>query len=139
MSDFMNKYTDLELNVLSCLLIKPELMEELRLEDKHFVKQQRLWQFMKSFYSKFKTFDSALMISVCQDKFQIIEYVMWLLELEPTPSNFEKYQQRLIEMFEEEEKDKIKIQKIYNLSNELYVRKIDLKEFKNKIEEIWGE
>lgn len=135
----MNKYTDLELNVLSCLLIKPELMEKLRLEDKHFVKQQRLWQFMKSFYSKFKTFDSALMISVCQDKFQIIEYIMWLLELNPTPSNFEKYQERLIEMYEEEQQDKIKIQKIYNLSNELYVRKINLDDFKNELKRIIGD
>ena len=135
----MNKYTDLELNVLSCLLIKPELMEKLRLEDKHFIKQQRLWQFMKSFYSKFKTFDSALMISVCQDKFQIIEYVMWLLELNPTPSNFEKYQERLIEMYEEEQQDKIKIQKIYNLSNELYVRKINLDDFKNELKRIIGD
>lgn len=135
----MNKYTDLELNVLSCLLIKPELMEKLRLEDKHFVKQQRLWQFMKSFYSKFKTFDSALMISVCQDKFQIIEYIMWLLELNPTPSNFEKYQERLIEMYEEEQQDKIKIQKIYNLSNELYVRKINLDDFKNELKRIMGD
>lgn len=135
----MNKYTDLELNVLSCLLIKPELMEKLRLEDKHFVKQQRLWQFMKSFYSKFKTFDSALMISVCQDKFQIIEYIMWLLELNPTPSNFEKYQERLIEMYEEEQQDKIKIQKIYNLSNELYVHKINLDDFKNELKRIIGD
>lgn len=135
----MNKYTDLELNVLSCLLIKPELMGKLRLEDKHFVKQQRLWQFMKSFYSKFKTFDSALMISVCQDKFQIIEYIMWLLELNPTPSNFEKYQERLIEMYEEEQQDKIKIQKIYNLSNELYVRKINLDDFKNELKRIMGD
>ena len=135
----MNKYTDLELNVLSCLLIKPELMEKLRLEDKHFIKQQRLWQFMKSFYSKFKTFDSALMISVCQDKFQIIEYIMWLLELNPTPSNFEKYQERLIEMYEEEQQDKIKIQKIYNLSNELYVRKINLDDFKNELKRIMGD
>ena len=42
----VNKTNDLEKSILSCLLIKPELMEQLILEDKHFIKNQRMWQFM---------------------------------------------------------------------------------------------
>ena len=34
----MNKYNDLELSILSCLLQKPSLMNEIRLEDKRFIK-----------------------------------------------------------------------------------------------------
>ena len=64
----MNKYNDLEISLLSCILIKPELMEEVVLDDKYFVKTKRIWLFMKSFYKKFGTFDLTLMCSVVKEK-----------------------------------------------------------------------
>ena len=69
----MNKYDDLEMVVLNCFLINSELIENTILEDKHFLKNKRMWKFMKSFYSKFKTFDMHLMASVCKDKNQMVE------------------------------------------------------------------
>ena len=133
----MESYNDLELSILSCLLIKPELMNELILEDKHFIRHQRLWQFMKAFYKKFQTFDIQLMYSICKDKWHIVSYMVMLLDKEPTYCNFAKYQKQLIELYEENKKDKIIIDLVYKLANDLYVRNITTSEFKNKIDEIY--
>lgn len=127
---------DLELSILSCLVLEPELMDKLILEDKHFVKHQRLWQFMKSFYSKFKTFDVQLMASICKDKYHIVSYIVMLADIEITTINFDKYQKQLIELYEESKKEKWLIEKVYDLANDLYVRKIKYEDFKNKLQEI---
>lgn len=133
----VNKTNDLEKSILSCLLIKPELMEQLILEDKHFVKNQRMWQFMKAFYNKFKTFDIQLMASVCKDKWQIMNYIIILLDYEIVTCNFDKYQKQLIELYEKSKKEKWIIEKIYELVNNLYVRNIDLQEFELNKEKIY--
>ena len=86
----MNKYNDLEMSILSCLLIKPKLMEELILEDKHFVKYKSLWVFMKEFYNKFHNFDITLMCSVNKNKYETIDYMIMLSELEPTTRLFKE-------------------------------------------------
>lgn len=129
-------YYDLELNIMSCLLQRPELMKNIILEDKHFVKYNRIWKFMKTFYSKYKTFDIPLMVSVSSDKYNLIDYLAVLVNLEPAPSNFEYYQKQLIAMYEEERKNKRIIETIFDLSNELYVRKITISEFKEKVDKI---
>lgn len=128
---------NLEMNIMSCLLIKPELMEKLILEDKHFVKHQRLWQFMKAFYKKFNTFDVQLMYSVCKDKWHIINYIILLLDVETTTHNFDLYQKQLLELYEERKKDKFIIENVYKLANELYVRNISVENFKIQIEKIY--
>lgn len=133
----MNEVGDLELNIMSCLLIKPELMNDIILKDEHFKKHQRLWQFMKAFYKKFKTFDIQLMYSVCKDKWHIVSYIQKLVEIEPTSHNFNKYQQRLIEQCNEDEKDKWFIDLAYELANKLYVRSITVDDFKNQIDDMY--
>lgn len=135
----VNKTNDLEKSVLSCLLIKPELMEQLILEDKHFVKNQRMWQFMKAFYNKFKTFDIQLMASVCKDKWQIMNYIIMLLDYEIITCNFDKYQKQLIELYEESKKEKWIVDKIYELANNLLVRNINLEDFKNMLQKIYDD
>ena len=133
----MNNIGDLELNVLSCLLIKPDLMKKVRLEDKHFKKHQRTWQFMKSFYKKFGNFDVQLMYAVCKNKYHLIEYMIQIIEIEPTYSNFDKYQDMLIKQYEETKKDKYIKEQIYVLANDLYVGNIKVNEFKGKVQEIY--
>ena len=135
----MKKYDNLELRIMSCLLVKPKLMEELIVEDKHFVKFQRLWQFMKAFYKKYQDFDIQLMYTVCKDKYQIIKYIEWLSDLEATSANFKKYEKQLIEMYEENEKDKIIIDKVYEWANELYVRNMSVDRFKEMVDRIYEE
>lgn len=133
----MNKLADLELCVMSCLLIKPELMKEVEFEDKHILNHKRLWEFMKSFYEKFGNFDIQLMYSVCDSKLNFENYILRVSEIEINPNNFYVYQKRLIEKYEESKKDEFIINKVYRLANELYVRGIDVKTFKDKIEEIY--
>lgn len=133
----MNKYNDLEMSILSCLLLKPELMENIKLEDKHFIKHHRLWLFMKAFYKKFGTFDISLMYSVADNKYQFVEYMAWLLEVEPSPSLFELYEQQLIDLYEESKKDKYIIEEVYKLANDLFVRNITTDDFKHKVVAIY--
>ena len=133
----MRKYGDLECSILSCLLIKPKLMEEVILEDKHFVNYQRIWQFMKRFYKKFGNFDFNLMASVCTDQYKLMMYIVNISNCEPTYLNFNKYQKQLIDLYNEEEKDKWIIKKVYEEVCDLWVRNITTKEFKTRIEEIY--
>lgn len=132
----MNKYNNLEMSILSCILLKPELMEQVIFEDKHIVSRQRLWQFMKAFYNRYKTFDIQLMYSICKDKWQIVQNIIQLLDYEPSPSLFNTYQKQLIELYNEGQENKIKIDKVYKLANELYVRNITIEEFKKNIKEV---
>lgn len=133
----MNEIGDLELNVLSCLLIKPDLMNEIKLEDKHFIKHKRTWQFMKSFYKKFGNFDIQLMYAVCKNKYHLIEYMIQIVNIEPTYSNFDKYQDLLIKQYEETKKDKYIKERIYELANDLYVGNINVNDFQDKVQEIY--
>ena len=132
----MNNIGDLELNIMSCLLLKPELMETMVLEDKHFVKHQRLWLFIKSCYKKFGTLDIHLMFNICKDKYKILDYLMLLLDLEVTSVNFKKYEKQLIEQYNEDITTKVKIDMIYKSANDLWTRNITLDQFKNRINEI---
>lgn len=129
-------YFDLELNILSCLLQKPELMNDLILEDKHFIKFHKLWVFMKVYYNRFHNFDLVLMTSVAKDKYRIIEYLKMMVEVEPAPSRFKEYQKQLIELYNESEKEKKIIDNLFELANKLYVRDITITEFVEKVNKI---
>lgn len=130
----MEKYNDLEIAIMSCIIQRPELMKKLKLEEKHFLKHNRLWKFLIAFYEKFETFDFVLMYSVASNKYQLVEYLKQIAESEPAPSLFDKYQDRLIEIYEENQKDKEIRNEIYKIANELYVNKISIQEFKDKID-----
>lgn len=133
----MNRYNDLELSILSCIVQKPELMEQVILDDKYFVKHKKIWLFLKSFYNKFHNFDLTLIYSICKDKYRIVEYIIWLMEKEPRIFLFNDYQKQLMELYDELEKEKYIIEKIYSLANDLYVRNITSDEFKIKLDDIY--
>ena len=133
----MNKYNDLELSVLFCLLQRPELMKNVLLEDKDIKKHLNIWIFMKSVYEKFGTFDMTIIINITKNRHQMCEYIMWLYDKEPAPSLFEMYQKQLIDEFEKSEKDKYIINNIYILANDLFVGNISTETFKEKCDEIY--
>ena len=128
---------DLEVSIMSCLLLEPDLMKKIRVEDKHFKKHLGMWKFMKSFYNKFGGFDINLMHSVCKDKWHIINYIELLACQDGFPCYFEEYQDRLIEKYNESEKDDYIIDKIYDLNMDLINRNIKVSEYKQKINEIY--
>lgn len=133
----MEKLADLELCIMSCLLIKPELMKDIEFQDKHITRHKRLWEFMKTFYKKFGNFDIQLMYSICDNKLNFENYILRVSEIEINPNNFYSYQKRLIEEYEETKKEVFITQQVYHLANELYVRSINSKQFKEKIEKIY--
>lgn len=132
----MNKNYDLELNILSCLLQRPDLMKENKLKDDYFKKYKKLWIFMRIFYDRFKTFDLVLMTTMAKNKLQMSLYLQQIVDVEPAPSLFKEYQETLIMLYYEEQKDKEMIEKIFELSNELMIRKINLEEFEEKYEKL---
>lgn len=132
----MKKNYNLELNILSCLLQKPELMENHKLKDCYFKEYKKLWAFMQVFYEKFKTFDLVLMTSIARDKMKMIYFFEDVIQTEPAPSLFEYYQEELINVYNEKKKERWLINNIYNLANELYVKKIDVDEFTTKFNKL---
>lgn len=130
-------YTDLEISILSCLLQRPELMENTILEDKYFIKHKKIWLFMKAFYKRFKNFDITLMMSISKNKYRMSEYICWLVEQEPAPILFKQYEKQLIDLYNESKKDEWIINKVYELANDLYVRNITTNEFKRKVVAIY--
>lgn len=133
----MKGYKDLEASILACFIQNPELMKTTRLKDEHFINNQRLWIFMKTFYKRFGNFDFTLMASVSQNKYKIVEYLLYLLEQEPTTTFFKMYEDRLIELFNQKEKDEVITKVVYQLANELWVGKLTTEEFKKKIDDIY--
>lgn len=125
----MEKYNDLELIIMSCLLQRPELMKKAKLKNHHFVKHEKLWIFMKAIYERFGCFDIPLMATVAKNKYKLMEYIEMIIEKEPAPSNFEKYQDLLINMYEQKKKDNFIKEKIYKLATDLYVGNIDIEKF----------
>lgn len=130
-------YVDLEISILSCLLQRPELMEDTILKDMYFVKHKKIWLFMKAFYKRFKNFDITLMMSISKNKYRMSEYICWLVEQEPAPSLFKQYEKQLIDLYNETKKEKWIIEKVYELSNNLYVRNIKVDEYIDKIKQIY--
>ena len=59
------------------------------------------------------------------------------MNVEPAPSLCLKYQQQLIDLYNEEKKERYKIEKIYELANSLLVRNITTKEFGLKVNEVF--
>lgn len=135
----MEEYYELEKCVLSCLLAKPELMEQNELKDEYFIKYKRLWIFMKSFYERFKTFDKVVMKDICTNKNMMVNYLVSIEDNEGKYVRFNLYKQRLIDSFNENKKDKAIIEVIYKLANDLYVRNINLKQFKEDLTKILKE
>ena len=129
----MNKYTDLETCILSCLLLKPELMNDIQLEDKHFIKYKNIWLFMKSFYKKFGNFDLNIMYSVASNKYSLLENMTWLVESTPNIKLFNDYQEQLIDLYNENKKDRYIINEVYKIANDLFVKNITTDDFKHKI------
>ena len=129
----MNKYNDLETSILSILLQKPNLMNNLIIDEKYFIKNKKIWLFMKSFYKRFGNFDLNLMYSVCQNKYHLMSYIEQLVLVEPCVSLFEDYQKQLMKEYDELKKDKWIREKIYELANDYYMMNLSLNEFKKEI------
>ena len=132
----MNKYNDLETSILSILLQKPNLMNNLIIDEKYIIKNKKIWLFMKSFYKRFGNFDLNLMYSVCKNKYHLVSHIEQLVLSEPCPSLFEEYQKQLMQEYDELKKDKWIREKVYELANDYYMMNLSLEDFKKEINNI---
>ena len=134
----MDKYNDLEMSILSCLLLEPKLMNELIIDEKYFIKHYKLFIFMKEFYKRFGNFDITLMCSINKNRYEMMEYIIMLIDIEVTTKNFKQYQEQLIALYNEKKKEQWKIEQIYSLANSLLVRNINTNEFRSKVTEVYN-
>ena len=104
-------------------------------KDIEYIKQlETNWKELKNGLHSLFDFDYGV---VSKNKYRMIEYIMWILDKEPTTAHFNEYQKHLIELYNESKKEKWIIDKIFELSNDLLVRNIDVQTYKTRIEEIY--
>lgn len=127
------KEHDLEDNIISCILQKNELINELYVDDIVFQNpiNNQMVKFFKKFYQENKTLDLTLMlnkISNAKSQSKLMKYVMNVMLLVPTTSLFYEYQDQLQEKYKakviESLIDNYKIQKI--TKDELIEKIIDI-------------
>lgn len=124
-------YADLEETILACLLIKPELIEELKVEEKHFTKFGYVLTFFKKFYTKHRCLDISLMFSVLKgsSEMKLLDIITYLLDIFALPTHFEEYQRELITNFEKNKKKEWVVTKIYDKASDLYMGNMELDKF----------
>ena len=141
----MNEHK-LEDNLMCCILMKHELINELYVDLDVFEKPitKKMILFFKKFYEMHKNLDFELMINSIKDKHSqevFLEYCTNIMALEPSPSVFYQYQEQLISQYKDrkilEEIDNFKSNKISNeelLENINTIQnKILITEHKNKV------
>lgn len=132
----MNKSSfDLENSIISCILQKPKLIEELYVLDDVFVNQlnKTMLIFFKKEYTKYKDLDLTIMVNDVPVHRQntLVDYFSKLVLLEPAPSNFYEYQDKLISRYRD--------LKIKEQINEYIKEYITLEQLVEKINEINNE
>jgi hypothetical protein len=134
----MYNYGELELLILSCIWIKPELLKTTKLQEKHFVYNKKIFLFFKSFYEKFGFFDNELACKKASNRYKYNEYIKVIANLEPTISNFEKYVDLLLELYNESKEENYLREKVFELANDLYMKNINSKEFKERLDNLYS-
>lgn len=138
------KVVDLEEAIISCILQKPSLINELIIDETDFYKYPKQFKFFIDFYEKFKCLDLVLMVNKIRksDRSKFIELIDKLIDFEPSPSCFRLYQEALLEYNKEYEKEikenqlkKKIIEKVLILNNS----DSDLNQWFEEIEKIKGE
>ena len=138
-NEYLKDY-GIEFYIISCVVIWPDLMPQVIIDNKYFRKYPKLWHFMKAFYEKYKTFDTRLMRYTCTDRYKMSSYIEMIAEAgpihKPSEYEFELYQKQLIDEYDKNEKEKWIINKIFEATNKLYVRGITLEDYKKQVEQI---
>lgn len=138
------KVVNLEESILSCILQKPELINELIITEKDFYQYPKQFKFFVEFYNKFKCLDLVLMVNKIRvsDRRKFVEVVDKLIDFEPSISCFRLYQEALLEYNNENKKellDKQTKNKILSIIMELNNFNVALTKWFEEIEKIKGE
>ena len=135
------KQYDVENNLISCILQKPSLINEMFIDLNCFRSDlnKRMIMFFKDFYNKNKNLDISLMVEEMkteEQKNRFINYYVEMIDVTPSPSLFYEYQQKMIDIYKDNlikqeigryikkniELDEL-VENINNISNEVMVIK----------------
>lgn len=135
------KQYDVENNLISCILQKPSLINEMFIDLSCFRSDlnKRMIMFFKEFYNKNKNLDISLMVEEMkteEQKNKFINYYVEMIDITPSPSLFYEYQQKMIDIYKDSlikqeigryikkniELDEL-VENINNISNEVMVIK----------------
>ena len=130
----MQQYEEMERAILNCLITKPDLFKNIKLNEKHFKKHRRFYTFIKEYYDTFGKFDIPLLKTTCKNPSEAMDYITNIIDTNSITANFELYQERLLQMY----KDFEIIEDIHKLEHKLYTREIMLDQFKDEIKTILG-
>ena len=100
------KQYDVENNLISCILQKPSLINEMFIDLNCFRSDlnKRMIIFFKDFYDKNKNLDISLMIEEMkteEQKNKFINYYVEMIDVTPSPSLFYEYQQKMIDIYKD--------------------------------------
>lgn len=130
----MDQYEILERAVLNCFLMKPELLKETKLKERHFKKHRRFFSFINNFYNNFGNLDISLMSSVCIEPAKVFNYIGNIIDTNSVSSRFNLYENQMLLFYQ----DFNAIIEIHELEKKLYARKISLEEFTEEFNKIIG-
>ena len=84
------KINDYEESILSCLLQKPDLMNELIVSENDFYKYRRIFKYFKTFYETFNCLDLVLMVNKIKtnNRHILVEVYDKLIDFEPSFVSF---------------------------------------------------
>lgn len=139
--DSTRNIPDFEESILSCLLLKPELMEQLIVTEDDFYKYKRIFRYFKLFYDTFGCLDLVLMANKVKQgqKHKLVEVYDKLIDFEPKISCFKKYQEALLEYNKKNHQkliDERKILAILEETSKLAKNRILLEDYFKKIKTI---
>lgn len=137
---------DIEKHLLACILSKPELINDLYIDDCCFMNPDNLnvLKFFKTFYQKYKHLDMAMMTAAFPNQdsqSKMINYLAQLVTLEVFPSRFYDYQEQLQDNYrnyhisiivDNYKTNQINQEELISQLNEIYNRNLIIKK-KNKI------
>ena len=100
------KQYDVENNLISCILQKPSLINEMFIDLSCFRSDlnKRMIMFFKDFYNKNKNLDISLMVEEMkteEQKNKFINYYVEMIDITPSPSLFYEYQQKMIDIYKD--------------------------------------
>lgn len=133
----MYDYAEVELSLLSCFWLSPKLLEETKLEEKHFIHYKRLFVLFQSFYKKFGNLNIESVCNAVKDQYKLMRYIKDVIEKEPLPNRFEMYQSLLLELYNESKEEKWLREKAFELANDFYMKNINSKQFKEQIDNLY--
>lgn len=119
----MKNTKELEFKIFACLIIKPDLLESIQLDEKYF-KHNSILSFLKKLYEKYKFLDVDLITNKGQNQ-NAVNFIVEVVQQEVSSSSIYGYYKLLKETY----RDNL----ITEITNDYKDRKIDYKEFSQKM------